>query len=327
MLTATASGGIATFSGLTLDTAASGYTLQVSSGGVGSATTSAITVIPAAASQMVVTEQPPDTVAAGSGFGLQATIEDIYGNVETTDNASVSVAVDNNPTGTTLGGTLSATAAQGVATFSGLTLTKAASGYALLLSTSGLVGATTGAITVIPAAPATMVQTAAPPGDLTAGTVFGLTVEFDDAYGNQTTFSGNVAVAIASGPAGGTLGGETTVIASAGAATFARLTLTEEGSYTLHVSSGGLPALTTSAIAVTPAAPSQLALTSQLVGGATAGTGFGLTVQAEDPYGNPTPSFTGGAAVSIQTSPGGALGRNDDCRLQWRNRQLFGTDS
>ena len=40
------------------------------------------------------------------------------------------------------------TASQGVATFSGLTLTKAASGYTLQVSSSGLSGATSSAITV-----------------------------------------------------------------------------------------------------------------------------------------------------------------------------------
>ena len=86
---------------------------------------------PAAATQVAITEQPPASVTAGSGFGLQATIEDPYGNVVTSATNTVSVALANNPTGATLGGTLSVTASKGVATFSGLTLTTAASGYTL----------------------------------------------------------------------------------------------------------------------------------------------------------------------------------------------------
>ena len=78
-------------------------------------------------------------MTAGSGFGLQAAIEDAYGNVETGDNNDVvTAALASNPTGATLGGTLSATVSQGVATFSGLTLTKAAAGYTLGVSSSGL---------------------------------------------------------------------------------------------------------------------------------------------------------------------------------------------
>ncbi len=94
-LTATASNGVATFSGLSLTTAASGYTLGVSASGLGGATTTAITVTPAAPSELAITEEPPASVTARGGFGLQATIEDAYGNVETGDNAAVTVALAN----------------------------------------------------------------------------------------------------------------------------------------------------------------------------------------------------------------------------------------
>ena len=73
---------------------------------------------PAAATQFVITQQPPATVKVSSAFGLQASIEDAYGNVVTTATGTVSVAFANNPTGATLGGTLSVTASQGVASFS-----------------------------------------------------------------------------------------------------------------------------------------------------------------------------------------------------------------
>ena len=105
----------------------------------------------------MITQQPPSSVTAGSGFGVQATIEDAYDNVETGDSGPVTVALDNNPTGATLGGTLSVAASNGVASFSGLTLTAAASGYTLQVS-SGTFGATTGAIAVTPAAPAKLIS-------------------------------------------------------------------------------------------------------------------------------------------------------------------------
>ena len=149
-LTATASGGVATFSGLTLTTAASGYTLVVSGSGLGEGVTSAITVTPAAATQLVITPQPPSHRQGRTArFGLQASIEDAYGNVVTTASNTVSVAFANNPTGATLGGTLSVTAAsQGVATFSGLTINKTGSGYTLRVSSSGLTSATSNSINV-----------------------------------------------------------------------------------------------------------------------------------------------------------------------------------
>jgi hypothetical protein len=160
-LTATASNGIATFSGLTLTTAASGYTLDVSSSGLGSATTSAVTVTPAAATQVVITQQPPANVVVSTGFGLQASIEDAYGNVETSASNTVKVALDNNPGGAKLGGTLSVKASKGVATFSGLTLNKVGSGYTLQVSSSGLGSATTSPITVTSTAASSALATPA----------------------------------------------------------------------------------------------------------------------------------------------------------------------
>jgi hypothetical protein len=139
---------VATFSGLSLTKAASGYTLSVSSSGLTGSTTSALTVTPAAATQLVITQEPPSSVALNAGFGLIVVIEDAYGNVVTSANNTVNLALANNPTGAKLGGTLSVKAKNGVATFSGLTLNKRGSGYTLKVSSTGLTGATTTVINV-----------------------------------------------------------------------------------------------------------------------------------------------------------------------------------
>jgi len=252
-LSVTAAGGVATFSGLVLNKAAAGYTLGVSASGITGAITAAMTVTPTAPSQMVITGQPPASVTAGSGFGLQATIEDSYGNVETGDNAVVTVALANNPGGSTLGGTTSVTASQGVAGFSGLTLTKAASGYTLKVSSSGLSGATTSALTVAPAAAKQLVITQQPPASVPVNTGFGLQTAVEDAYGNVVTSASNaVKVALANNPTKAKLGGMLSVGASKGVAVFSGLTLNKVGSgYTLAVSSKGLTGATTNAITVT----------------------------------------------------------------------------
>ncbi len=83
------------------------------------------------ADHFVVTQQPPASVTAGSPFGLTVQAEDSSGNLDSSFNGTVTVALASNPGGATLGGTLTVTASSGVATFSGLTLTKAASGYTL----------------------------------------------------------------------------------------------------------------------------------------------------------------------------------------------------
>jgi uncharacterized delta-60 repeat protein len=255
-LTATASDGVATFSGLTLTTAASGYTLVAYSNGLSEAVTSAITVTPLAASQVGITQQPPSSVTAGSGFGLQAAIEDQYGNVIATATGTVTVALANNPGGATLGGTLTATASDGVATFSGLTLTKAATGYTLAVSSSGLSGSTSSAITVTPAAATQLVITQQPPASVVVNGAFGLVVAVEDTYGNVvTSASNNVKVALDNNPKGAKLGGTLTVAASSGVATFSGLTINKVGTgYTLQLTTSGLTSAVTNAINVTNSA-------------------------------------------------------------------------
>jgi hypothetical protein len=133
---------------LSLTMAAIGYTLQVSAGAVDSVTTSAITVNPTTATQLVITQQPPSTVKVSTLFTMQASIEDVYGNVVTIASGPVSVAFANNPTGATLGGTLTVTTSGGVASFTTLTINKTGSGYTLVVSRNGLTSATSNSITV-----------------------------------------------------------------------------------------------------------------------------------------------------------------------------------
>ena len=81
-----------------------------------------ILVSPAAASQLVFTQQPSGTLAGQTLGTVQATIEDMYGNVETGDNSDqVTLSVSNGPS-TQLGGTLTETIAAGNAIFSNLLL-------------------------------------------------------------------------------------------------------------------------------------------------------------------------------------------------------------
>lgn len=96
----------------------------------------------------MVTAQPPGSVTAGSSFSLVVAAENSLGNVDPTFNGSVTIALVNNPGGSTLGGTLTVTAVNGKATFSGLTLDKAGNGYTLLVSASGLTSAITNSLNV-----------------------------------------------------------------------------------------------------------------------------------------------------------------------------------
>ena len=92
------------------------------------------------------------TVKVSSPFTVKASIEDAYGNVVTTASSSVSVALANNPTGATLGGTLTVAAGQGVASFTNLTINKVGSGYTLQVSSKGLTSATTNPFNLVSSA-------------------------------------------------------------------------------------------------------------------------------------------------------------------------------
>jgi hypothetical protein len=252
-LTLSASQGVATFSGLSLTKAASGYTILVSGSTLGVATTSAFTVTPLAASQVVVTQQPPASVTAGAGFSLDAAIEDMYGNVITSANNMVSVSLASNPGGSTLGGTLSLAATNGVADFSGLILTKAASGYTLSVASSGLTGSTSSALAVTPAAATQLVIVTQPPSSVALNAAFGLVLAIEDAYGNVVTSPSNsVTVAFGNNPSNAKLGGTTSVKANNGYVTFTGLSINKRGAgYMLKLTSTGLTGATTSAIQVT----------------------------------------------------------------------------
>jgi len=203
--------------------------------------------------QFRVDQQPPASITAGTPFGLTVEADDTLGNLISSFNGTVTVALANNPGGATLGGTLSVTASGGVATFSGLSLNKAAAGYALQVSASGIAGATTTAMTVTPAAAKQLVITPQPPASVVVNTGFGLQAFIEDAYGNVVASATNtVKVALATNPTGAKLGGTLSVAASKGVATFTGLTLNKVGSgYTLAVSSKGLTGATTNAITVT----------------------------------------------------------------------------
>jgi streptogramin lyase len=211
-----------------------------------------IGVVTLNADHFVVTQQPPTSVTAGTGFGLTVEAEDRSGNVDSSFDGTVTVALANNPGGATLGGTLSVTASGGVATFSGLSLTRAAVGYTLQVSASGVDNAITNAVTVTPALATQLVITQEPPATVKVSSPFSMQASIEDQYGNVVTNASTVSVAFASNPTGATLGGTLSVTASGGVASFTNLTINKTGSgYTLQVFSSGLTSATSNPINVT----------------------------------------------------------------------------
>jgi streptogramin lyase len=151
-LTVAAINGVATFSGLTLDTVGAQYTLQATSNAADPPTvvvTSGINVVPAVASKLSLAAQPPTSVAAGQGFSLTVEVEDAFDNIVTNYSgaATVTLATNAGGAGTVLSGTTTlnfspAGSTPGYVTFTGLSLNNAGTGYQLKISSPAL-GSTT----------------------------------------------------------------------------------------------------------------------------------------------------------------------------------------
>jgi hypothetical protein len=149
---ATLAGGKGTFSATfaTAGTQSLTATDTVTSSSTG---TLAISVLPGTATHLVFLQQP-SSAAAGAAITpvVKVALLDQYNNVVTTDNTDkVTLVLGTNPSGATLsGGTV--TVVQGVATFTGLSVSKAGTGYTLVGSSGTLTGTTSAAFNVTAAA-------------------------------------------------------------------------------------------------------------------------------------------------------------------------------
>jgi streptogramin lyase len=306
-ITATAVHGVATISGLTLHKAGAGVALEIAGGGLAPVRTGAINVTAGQATGLSVTVPPPASVVAGASFGLSVSAVDASGMVATSFNGVITLALATDVGGATLGGVLSVSAVNGVATFSGLTLDKVGSGDTLSVSAIGLAKATTSAIAVAPGAAAQLAVATQPPASVTAGARFGLIISVRDALGNlATSFSGTITAALAHSDGGANLGGTLMIKAVDGVATFSDLTLDKVGiGDTLSCSGANLASTTTSAIAVVPGAATQVVVTTEPPGTVAAGAPFGLSVAAEDAWGNVAGAFGGTFEVAFSSGTDG----------------------
>jgi hypothetical protein len=308
-LTRTAVNGVATFSDLSLDKAGAGYTLAATSGGLATATSAAFTVTPGSATQLAFTVQPSATVAGSviTPF-VQVAVQDAHGNTVTSASSLIILALGANPGGGTLAGTLTRNAVSGVATFSDLTLNKAGTGYTLVATTSGLAGATSAAFAVTAGMPSRLAITGQP-STTAAGSIMApaLQVSVLDSLGNvDTTFAGNVAVAIGTNPGGGTLSGTLSRTALRGVASFSDLSIDRAATgYTFVATGSGLTGTTSSPFSITPGTASKLAFTvqpSSAAAGATLTPAVRVTVQ--DAFDNVVTSAAPSVTLAITSGTG-----------------------
>ncbi len=145
--------GVATFSDLRLSRAGKGYTLSAAATGLGAAASAPFDIITGAVERLVFVTQPGNTpVGQGIAPAVQVAAVDGLGNVVTPFADPVQVSLYNNPGKAMLGGTLSVTPVAGIATFSGLTISKAAKGYTLRTAAVRMSGAVSNqfSVTAVP---------------------------------------------------------------------------------------------------------------------------------------------------------------------------------
>ena len=235
-----------TLSGIAANCTVSGGTTQTANVPAGGSATAAfqVTCVGPPATQLAFSVQPSNAIA-GSAISpaVQVSALDASGNVATSYNGAITIALGANPGNTTLSGTRTVSAVNGVATFSTLSLTKAASGYTLTAAASGLTGSTSTSFSVSAASASALFFTVQPSNTQTATAISpAVQVTARDAYGNTaTSFNGSLTMAIGQNPSGGTLSGTKTVTASNGVGTFSNLQIDRAGNgYTLTVSGSGV---------------------------------------------------------------------------------------
>ncbi len=215
-------------------------------------------LVPALASydvapRLAVTTGPPNNIPAGEPFGLTVQAENPDGSIDTGYIGDVSIRLEADPGAETLSGTLTVTAHDGFAVFSGLRLTHAANGYTLCATTDGPATAATAPFAISAASPK---ETVIATTQLSSSSI-ATTVWFEDAYGNvASTFNGSVTVQWRSirGKVRIARYSTLTAAASQGVATISRITLgLGSRSYVLQVSGDGMTTQTIITLRASPA--------------------------------------------------------------------------
>jgi uncharacterized repeat protein (TIGR03803 family) len=290
--TVNAVNGVATFTGLSIHQAGT-YTLSATQNGLTSATSSSITITPAAASQLVMLQQPAAITTAGQNIGtVVVNVEDQFGNIVTNDTSTVTVA-----TSTTLTGTTSANAVNGVATLSGISIHQAGS-YSLTATDGSLTSASSSSFTIVPAAASKLAITQQPTGATVGQAIGTMTVQVQDTYGNLVnTDNSTVSVTTSDSTP---LSGVTSVQAVNGIATFSGLSTTVAGTRTLTVTDGSMTSATSSSLTITPSTATHLVITQQPTDTAAGSSLPTVIVQVEDQFGNVVAGDT--STVTLSTS-------------------------
>ena len=305
-----ATNGVATFSTLSIDKAGAGYTIQATATPVLTATTSVpFTIGSGAADHLAFFVQPGDgTAGAALAPAVQVEVQDAAGNRVTTDARSITVAIQDNPSGGSLSGTTTVSAVSGVATFSNLSINKAGTGYSLLATATPALPSAISVEFNIAAGVADRASFFVEPSSTTAGAAIApaIQVEILDAFGNRVgTATTQVTVALLADPGAGALSGTKVRNASAGVATFNGLSINKTGAgYTIRATAAGLASDTSVAFNITPGSATQLVFTAPPSSTTAGAIISAVQVTARDAQGNTATGFSDNVTMAIGASPG-----------------------
>jgi hypothetical protein len=315
--------GVATFTDLAIQMANTGFALTATATSLTSLDSASFTIMPAAATQLMVGQQPGTTIAGQAiAPALTVKVEDAFGNLVTGDLGTehpVTVALKTgSPTGTLLG-TLTKNDVAGVATFNDLAIRTANSGFALTATATSLTSVDSISFAVTPAAASQLSYTTAPQS-IVAGVASGtITVQQQDTFGNAVNVTGSdLALTITSSnlstgsffEANGT-----TALVSPSIAVG-----TSTKSFTYKDTLASSPTLTTSASGltsgtqietVTPAAAATLVFTTTAQSTKINVASGTITVQQQDAFGNAVNASADVAVTLSSTSSGGTFLQTD----------------
>jgi alpha-tubulin suppressor-like RCC1 family protein len=309
---ATDASGIAAVTSWTLGPVAGSDTLEASAVGSngplqGSPVRFIALGVPGPASRLAFLQQPTTTtVGRQMSPPVTVAVADLNGNLVSSFSGTVTLSLGSSPPGGTLGGPTTAGVVGGIATFAGLTLGPAGSGYTLVAS----------APLISPAASVSF--------DVTAGTVPRLTlvtqpsdtaangvrfprqpvVRLEDGFGNPLSQPA-VPITVSLLTGGGSLGGTATVATAAnGVASFTDLSIIGlVGPRTLLFSAPGYQAVSPTPVVLVAGPATAIAL--EAGGGQTTNVGTSVTippaVRVTDQAGNPV----AGVAVTFAVTAGG----------------------
>ncbi|HQR17884.1 MAG TPA: hypothetical protein PK948_05920, partial [Gemmatimonadales bacterium] len=187
--------GVAALTSWTLGNAAGANTVTASAAGLtGSPVTFTATGVAGVATQLVIQTQPSGAAQSGVAFAVQPVVRlaDVFGNTVPTTGTVVTAAL---ATGTgTLGGTLTATTATGVATFTNLSITGVAGAYTVRFTSGALTPDTTAAITLGAGAATKLAMVTQPSTTAVNGVAFAVqpSVQLQDAANNPVAQAGIV---------------------------------------------------------------------------------------------------------------------------------------